>query len=683
MKITKIRIINLKGIKDIEFNTDAQGILIVGPNAVGKSTIFEAIRLNKAFLFPNIQGETNMVLTSIKAISPNQQGVITNTLLNDRTKKLEISIEYSIEESEIETVKKSFFNNLIIKHLQNTNRFPVFRESFSEAQYLSSEPGKQMMELGRLEIDSYLKTLLTTKKAIASLTIDNLLISGSSLLDQEFLAILCETSGYSYSYFNYFPADRSLPLGDQPLQIGFQNANQQLQSYIANPQSKYLLIKQFIINMYFSSNESKKMIEETFELIFDSLLPGKNLGGVGINPNGNISIWINDTIKGSHYDIDSMSSGEKNLLLTILFMDLTTNENGIILFDEPELHLNPAVQKKIINYLIDTVCNVKNRQIILSTHSPEMFATAFERNDCKIYHLISGNDISVIYKKDKAEVFSVLQKLGSSSTDLLSTKGIIYLEGPHDTELLDFAITTIMPGYAAKYLGGRKEIEKNIKTLQDEDKKGTLDSYQLFLFDLDNLPTSLKSTKNVILLQWDRYCLENYLLNSDTIFDVIKENGANQDGLTRGSMLGIIKNIAFMQINKIGAKDVVLKYLTDEIYIKITEILTDNPEETVNNLFSILDKIAASSIRIKTDFRKDVVLSEIQKRITSIKDDWESKWIIKCDGKQVLIDIHKEYKLRISLLDFKKKIMEFSYKSNNEDWKLIESKLKELISMCK
>jgi len=80
MKISSIRIKNFKGIKDIEFQTEAPGIMIVGPNAVGKSTVFEAIRLNKAFLFPNVPGEANIVLSTTKAISPDQQSIVQSSM---------------------------------------------------------------------------------------------------------------------------------------------------------------------------------------------------------------------------------------------------------------------------------------------------------------------------------------------------------------------------------------------------------------------------------------------------------------------------------------------------------------------------------------------------------------------------------------------------------------------------
>ena len=308
-----------------------------------------------------------------------------------------------------------------------------------------------------------------------------------------------------------------------------------------------------------------------------------------------------------------------------------------------------------------------------------MFATAFERDDCKIFHLISPNDISPIYRQDKSEVFSVLQKLGSSSTDLLSTKGVIYLEGPHDTELLESAISTLMAGFTAKHLGGRLGIEKNIHTLQKEEQKGRLDSYQLFLFDLDNKPTDLSSTGKVRLLQWDRYCLENYLLESDPIFEVVKQLNSVIGDLSRGSMLIKLKEIAFRQINRLACKEIVSGYLNDNHYLRIKEIVSDKPDETVKNLYNVLKTVKKAATDLIREVSEEQILAGIQKRISEITDEWQSKWVTRCDGKAVIAELHREFKIPKSHIDFKKKILELSRIQNYENWRLIESKIKELL----
>ncbi|HIP33737.1 MAG TPA: hypothetical protein EYG89_03185, partial [Bacteroidia bacterium] len=64
MKIKKLRIINLRGLSDVELEFDQPTNVIVGPNAIGKTTILEAVRLAKAMLMPRYFQEGQQVLIS-------------------------------------------------------------------------------------------------------------------------------------------------------------------------------------------------------------------------------------------------------------------------------------------------------------------------------------------------------------------------------------------------------------------------------------------------------------------------------------------------------------------------------------------------------------------------------------------------------------------------------------------
>ena len=55
MYMTRIRIRNFRGLEDIEFSPGTGVNLLTGPNAVGKTSILEAIRLTKHFLHLGIE----------------------------------------------------------------------------------------------------------------------------------------------------------------------------------------------------------------------------------------------------------------------------------------------------------------------------------------------------------------------------------------------------------------------------------------------------------------------------------------------------------------------------------------------------------------------------------------------------------------------------------------------------
>lgn len=81
------------------------------------------------------------------------------------------------------------------------------------------------------------------------------------------------------------------------------------------------------------------------------------------------------------------------------------------------------------------------------------------------------------------------------------------------------------------------------------ERKGELDTPKCFIFDRDNMPTELSSTKLVKVLQWKRKCLENYLIDEKIIYDVLKAPDISKKSIVaRGEVPEIFKRIATSQI---------------------------------------------------------------------------------------------------------------------------------------
>ena len=57
MKLTQLSVRNFRGLQNIVVNFDSRANVIVGPNAIGKTTVLEAIRLAKAVLAPRVYDE--------------------------------------------------------------------------------------------------------------------------------------------------------------------------------------------------------------------------------------------------------------------------------------------------------------------------------------------------------------------------------------------------------------------------------------------------------------------------------------------------------------------------------------------------------------------------------------------------------------------------------------------------
>lgn len=83
-------------------------------------------------------------------------------------------------------------------------------------------------------------------------------------------------------------------------------------------------------------------------------------------------------------------------VLPVLVMGLLSNENDLLIYEQPELHLHPYVQTKLIDFFI--MLSKLNRQLIIESHS-EYF---LKRLQYKILEKeIDANDISVVYFSNK------------------------------------------------------------------------------------------------------------------------------------------------------------------------------------------------------------------------------------------------------------------------------------------
>lgn len=91
------------------------------------------------------------------------------------------------------------------------------------------------------------------------------------------------------------------------------------------------------------------------------------------------------------FDINALSSGEKQLFLRTLSIKMLEPENSIILIDEPEISLHPKWQQRIIEIYKKIG---KNNQIIVATHSPHILGS------------VDKNSVFLLLKDEKGNIIS-------------------------------------------------------------------------------------------------------------------------------------------------------------------------------------------------------------------------------------------------------------------------------------
>jgi predicted ATP-dependent endonuclease of OLD family len=145
-------------------------------------------------------------------------------------------------------------------------------------------------------------------------------------------------------------------------------------------------------------------------------------------PNAEIEIpYERDTIvvhmDGKALRVESLGSGIHEVI--IIASAATVLSNCIVCIEEPELHLNPILQKKLMRYLSEFTTN----QYFISTHSAALMDTP----DVEIYHIKLENGCSVVehVTSDKQRSY-VCEDLGYHPSDLIQANCIIWVEGPSD-----------------------------------------------------------------------------------------------------------------------------------------------------------------------------------------------------------------------------------------------------------
>lgn len=681
MHISHLKVRNFRALADIECDLRPEINVVVGPNGVGKTTILSAVRLTKALLAPRTQNEPNQFLISIGAASPHfPQRLFLKNLARDENAIVDVKCTFSLTQSEIDQVKSSATN------LAQSIVAQRFGQGFANPamliQFMQSPQGIEAMAAVQKELDAELPRLERDRSLVLGITIDGKTgtIQPANLLAGPIIGHLDQMLPPSTSLFSYFPADRALPIGEVNMQIGGPDVQQQIESHNSQPQLKYQRLKTLIINSMVLEDGGGANLKDEFQKIFSGILRGRKLHSVSVNEIGLLSVLTEEESTGRVIDLDSLSSGEKNVVLTFLLVSRTVHQGGIVLFDEPELHLNPSVSRDMLSFMISEYAVSKDVQFVMCTHSPEIVSEAFSSEHCNLLHLKSADEISRVGRRALDEYADALQRLGTSVTDSMMYKGTILVEGPDDVEFLKAAFPDLTGGFKLSAVGGRTGVEQAIRDLQALEGKGEPISPIFMVFDLDEAPTSLIPSKSVRFLQWPKRSLENYLIDLDVLTELLKDESVTRSPL--GSEAEVHKrahDLAFQQLNAIAARDVYRSYGYKNPSLMKQDIDDTSMEDIAQRLFVRMESARSSMRSEKQEDWQARFLTESSKRRYELSLLWDSKWRDLCDGKKLISDLHKASDLKMSESTFKVRIAQRMREVGSDNWVLVKGLLEKLL----
>jgi predicted ATPase len=667
---------NFRALEDIQFDLVPRANVIVGPNAVGKTTILQALRLVKSLLAARTQQEAQQTLISLGAASPHfPNRIATEALARDPSKPLEIRASIVFAPAEAGLLRDN--REEIARNLAVAQLGLAFQNPANLIQFFASPQGKLVVDAALQQFDQFLQRLDEGQCTLGiTLDPDSGQITPVDPLAGVAVAFIDAQQPPLASVFSYFPADRSLPVGEVPVQVGGADIAQQIESHNSQPQLKFTRLKTMLFNTIGFGEGQRESFREEFERIFNGILRGKEIGDFKINEIGLLSVYVRDKESGRVTEIDSLSSGEKNLILTFLLIAKTVSNEGMVLFDEPELHLNPSVCKEILAFLMSAYGDRKNIQFIICTHSPEILTSAFDADGCALFHLKTPSNISRVGPRALGEYEMALQKLGTSVGETLLYEGTVLVEGDDDVDFLRNGFDELTRKYNVKDRGGRREVEKTAKKLQELEAKGEKVSPIFIILDRDDEIANIASSPAVRILQWKRRCVENYLLDVDVVAEIFRDDAILKKPITdSGEVERLLQNLALQQLPEIAAREVYGGYGFLSPSLRSEDIEGKSQSEISGALYDRMQASWDSMPRRDRDSWIKEFDARLQTTIDALKLQWEPKWIEVCDGKRLLKDLQKLGVLKVSTPNLKRRIIQRMKETQSDSWRLAESQL--------
>ena len=321
MKIEKVHIKNIKGIKDLElsFRKDDKIldlIVLAGVNGSGKTTILEAIKDffdNKNINFGDIE-KSNV--------------------------NLKIFFE-DFEKKQIEEAEKSSIDNY-------EHKLQDFFSALQSYEYNRKNNG---------EYYSYLiAKFFENPPKIIYVPAENKF---------EEIQTYSTTLSKEYKFINTINS----------------NIIRDIPSYIATRRNYLATIEEDL-----TMKEVTNKVVNEINSIFNILELDVKLKGFSKDEK---TMPIFENSASEEFDINDLSSGEKQLFLRTLSIKMLEPNNSIILIDEPELSLHPKWQQRIIEVYKKIG---ENNQIIVATHSPHILGS------------ISNENIFILYRNENGKI---------------------------------------------------------------------------------------------------------------------------------------------------------------------------------------------------------------------------------------------------------------------------------------
>lgn len=369
---------------------------------------------------------------------------------------------------------------------------------------------------------------------------------------------------------------------------------------------------------------------DQFREPFSSLLAPKSLSKINL---ANQQI-LYKTKDGQELPIQTLSSGEKEVVSIVFDFILRKPSDCIVFFDEPELHLHPELLVRLVNTL--RMAGERN-QFIFVTHSPEIVSASLDDSVVLLTPPTEeGDNQAKIVDRDD-ETAEALRWLGQSVGVVSLGKKIVLIEGDNaslDKHIYGALSRTRFPDLVMVPMGGRQTIEDVDNAIEKVISK-TLWGIDFYMIVDRDVGKKLDTSERVQALS--RYHLENYFLDPEILahcFEDFEDEGSwlRNAGEIENALVGYAKEFLPYAAALRASREVRLS--CGNVSVKPRNVVGMDEQQLVTAFQEMaVEEAARLNAALDAAAVEKIVRREFQFLEASIDD---GTWINEIPGKPVL-----------------------------------------------
>jgi predicted ATPase/DNA-binding phage protein len=672
MKILNLKVENFRGVQKVELTDLKDLVVIAGQNGSGKSCLLEAIKFLKSVYGGYQPNEIHQWFGEFQINFTNDPRALAR-IFNDPNKHLVLEFQIELHQSE---------KMYLTEHAERLITQQAWSAAVPELGSWLNIDVAPLTSQHRVH-EAKVRSQLASDMKLFRTEIRSDVYKGQITIEPDKMPTFHPSKVLELAFSQYAP--ESIGIVDYHgahRQFGREQINsininldaieeQRRQSALYNYNTKYSNVKSEMAGLYVREALAQRAgvktsgsdkITETLRELFTTFFPDKEFLGPLPNADGSLRFPVKVGGRETH-DLDELSSGEKEILYGYLRLRSSTPRNSVVLLDEPELHLNPRLTRNLPQFYHKHLSQELGHQVWLVTHSDTILRSSVGRESASVFHLtpsayFDGKNQARIVKVDQDLERAIIELVGDLAAYNPGAKVAIF-EG-EDSEFDVVMTSALFPELPAtvNLISGTNKIRVRslhnlLERIQGTGKVPPMQVYSIVDMDAEAAPVKAASQ-----LTWDRYHIENYLLEPHFIQKAMEDILDSRDVLTAAQIEKALlvcarSTISAQVVHRIGIE--ANREIVDAIKTRIAPQSRSIAKDLVQVIANSHERIA----KLRAGPLSEV---ELQRRVKAIEIDFKKgfkseKWKRVVRGRDVLRQFVKSHVRSVAYEPFRNLIL--------------------------